>query len=135
MNLGRSVLLGLVALIALFMGTNAALWLIAPVRAARVLEMPLLTGPALSSQMDIGAFFMSAATFVGLALFTRARPWFVAAAVMLLGAAAYRTAAFLLHGAPFLTHMVGIEIVMGSMLIIASRVLGRGSESNGQDSA
>ena len=131
MQVGRSVLLGLVAVIALFMGTNAALWLLVPERAAKVLEMPLLTGAALSSQMDIGAFFMSAATFAALALFTRERPWFVAAAVMLLGAAAYRTLAFLSHGAPFLAHMVGIEIVMGSILIIASRVLGRGSESNG----
>jgi hypothetical protein len=131
MKVGRLVLLGLVTLIALFMGLNAGLWLVVPARAAKVLEMPLLTGPALSSQMDIGAFFLSGAAFAALALFTRERPWFVAAAVMLLGAAAYRTAAFLFHGAPFLAHMVGIEIVMGSILILASRVLGRGRQGNG----
>jgi hypothetical protein len=131
MKVGRSVLLGLVALIALFMGLNAALWLIAPARAAKVLEMPLLTGTGLSSQMDIGAFFMSAASFAALALFTRERPWFVAAAVMLLGAAAYRIAAFLFHGAPFLAHMVGIEIAIGVILITASRVFGCGSEIKG----
>lgn len=129
MKVGRLVLLGIVTLIALFMGLNAGLWLIVPARAAKVLEMPLLTGSGLSSQMDIGAFFMSVATFVALALFTRERPWFIAAAVMLLGAAAYRTVAFLFHGAPFLIHMVGIEIVMGVILITASRMLGRGRES------
>lgn len=127
--MGRSVLLGLVALIALLMAGNAALWLLVPARAAEALKMPLLTGPALSSQMDIGAFFLAAACFIGLALITRERPWFIAAAVPLLGAAAYRTAAFLFHGAPFLADMVAIEVVMGAILIIASRVLGR--ESSG----
>lgn len=131
MKVGRLVLLGLVTLIALFMGLNAGLWLIVPARAAKALEMPLLTGAGLSSQMDIGAFFMSGAAVVALALFTRERPWFIAAAVMLLGAAAYRTAAFLFHGAPFLAQMVGIEIVMGAILVTSSRVLGRGCESNG----
>ncbi|MCL9998606.1 MAG: hypothetical protein NBV68_04440 [Erythrobacter sp.] len=131
MQVGRSVLLGLVAVIALLMAGNAALWLLVPERAAEALKMPLLTGPALSSQMDIGAFFLAAACFIGLALITRERPWFIAAAVPLLGAAAYRTAAFLFHGAPFLADMVGIEISMGAILIIASRVLGRERGSNG----
>lgn len=131
MTVRRSVLLGLVAVIALLMAGNAALWLIVPARAAEALSMPLLTGAALSSQMDIGAFFLAAASFIVLALITRERPWFIAAAVPLLGAAAYRTAAFLFHGAPFLAGMVGIEVAMGTVLIIASRVLGRGREGNG----
>lgn len=130
MKMGRSVLLALVALIALLMTANAALWLLVPARAAEALSMPLLTGAALSSQMDIGAFFLGAASFTGLALITRERAWFLAAAVLLLGAAAYRTAAFLLHDAAFLADMVGIEIVMGSTLIIASRVLARGHEAS-----
>ena len=125
MQIGRSVLLGLVALIGLLMAGNAALWLLAPARAAEALKMPLLTGAALSSQMDVGAFFLAAASFIGLALITRERAWFIAAAVPLLGAAAYRTAAFLFHGAPFLADMVGIEVVMGTILFIASRVIGR----------
>ena len=125
MQIGRSVLLGLVALIGLLMAGNAALWLLAPARAAEALKMPLLTGAALSSQMDVGAFFLAAASFIGLALITRERAWFIAAALPLLGAAAYRTAAFLFHGAPFLADMVGIEVVMGTILFIASRVIGR----------
>ena len=131
MQVGRSVLLGLVAIIALFMGANAALWLIVPARAAKVLEMPLLTGSGLSSQMDIGALFMGAAIFAIMALITRERPWFIAAAVLILGAAGYRTNAFLFHGASFLAHMVAIEIVIGTVLITASRVLGRGREDMG----
>lgn len=128
MKVGRSVLLALVAIIALFMATNAALWLIVPARAAKVLEMPLLTGAGLSSQMDIGALFLGAATFTVLALITRERPWFIAAAVLILGAAAYRTNAYLFHGAAFLGHMVAIEVVIGTILISASRVFGRGRE-------
>lgn len=129
MNVGRTVVLGLVSLIALLMAGNAALWLLVPARAAEALQMPLLTGAALSSQMDVGAFFLGAATFTLMALITRERPWFFAAAVLLLGAAIYRTAAFAFHGAPFLADMVGIEIAMGSIMIIASRILGRGSNS------
>lgn len=131
MQMGRSVLLGLVAVIALLMAGNAALWLLVPARAAEALKMPLLTGAALSSQMDIGAFFLAGACFIVMALITRERPWFIAAAVPLLGAAAYRTAAYALHGAPFLADMVGIEIAMGTILIIASRVLGRGHGGEG----
>ena len=104
MQVGRTVLLVLVAVIALFMATNAALWLLVPERAAKVLEMPLLTGAALSSQMDIGALF--------------------------LGAAAYRTNAYLFHGAAFLAHMVAVEIVIGAILITASRVLVREAGPN-----
>lgn len=131
MQVGRLVLLALVAVIALFMGTNAALWLFVPERAARVLEMPLLTGAGLSSQMDIGALFLGAATSTVLALITRERPWFIAAAVLILGAAAYRTNAFLFHGAEFLAHFVAIEVVIGTVLIIASRVLGRARQDMG----
>lgn len=126
MKARRSVLLSLVFLVALLMTANAALWLVVPVRAAEALAMPLLTGPALSSQMDIGAFFLAGASFIVIALITRERPWFIAAAVLALAAAAYRTAAFLFHGAPFLAGMVGIEVAMGMVLIVASRVLGRG---------
>jgi hypothetical protein len=129
MQVGRSVLLGLVVIIAFFMATNAALWLFVPERAAKALEMPLLTGSALSSQMDIGALFLGAATSTVLALITRERPWFIAAAVLILGAAAYRTNAFMFHDAAFLGHFVAIEVVIGTILLTASRVLGR--ESSG----
>ncbi|MDR6850853.1 hypothetical protein J2Y54_000346 [Sphingomonas sp. BE123] len=130
MQVGRTVLLVLVAVIALFMATNAALWLLVPERAAKVLEMPLLTGAGLSSQMDIGALFLGAATFTVMALITRERPWFIAGAVLILGAAAYRTNAYLFHGAAFLAHMVAVEIVIGAILITASRVLVREAGPN-----
>ncbi len=127
MNARRSIMLGLVALVALLMTANAALWLVLPARAAAALAMPLLTGPALSSQMDIGAFFLAGASFIVTALVTRERPWFIAAAVLALAAAAYRTAAFLFHGAPFLAGLIGVEVAMGMVLIIGSRMLGRGA--------
>lgn len=113
------------ALIALVMGTNALLWLLVPARAAEVLAMPLLTGPAMSIQMDIGSSFMAGAVFATLALVRRERTWFIATALPVLGAAAYRSSASALHGAPFLADKVGIEIAMGVILIIAARVLGR----------
>lgn len=130
MKLGRSVLLGLVAIIALVMAANATLWLIVPARAAEALAMPLLAGAALSSQMDIAAFFLGAATFTILGLITRDGPWFLAAALLLGSAAAFRTVAFLFHGATFPADLVAIEIVMSSILIIASRALVKRSDTS-----
>jgi hypothetical protein len=131
MKARRTVLLVICVAIAVLMTANAALWLVMPARAAEALRMPLLTGPALSSQMDIGAFFLATAGFTVTALYTRERPWFIAAATLLLGAAAYRTAAFAFHGAPFLAGMVGIEVAMGIILVIASRQLSPRPASNG----
>ena len=61
MQVGRSVLLGLVALTALLTAGNAALWLIVPARAAEALKMPLLTGAALSTQPMISSIALPSA--------------------------------------------------------------------------
>lgn len=117
------VLTVLTALVALAMGANAFLWLFRPTRAAEILKMPLLTGDALSSQMDIGALFLAMTTFTVAGLVRRRPEWFVATATLFLGAAFYRTAAWLMHGATFLPDMVVPELAMGSLLLAASRYL------------
>lgn len=122
MNIGRQVLRVLVALIAVIMAFNALAWIFAPSQAAEALGMPLLTGKALSSQMDIGAFFLAATIFTVAGLLRSEGPWLIAAAVLLLSAAIYRTVAFLFHGAAFPVDMVALEFAMGTILIIASRV-------------
>lgn len=119
----RTSLTVAVGLVALFLLGNAALWLTLPEAAAGALKMPLLEGSALSSQMDVGAFFLGAGSFTAAGLVLRRREWFIAAAVLLLGAAFYRTMAFLFHGAAFLPDMILAEIVMGALLIAASRML------------
>lgn len=130
MRIGRWVFSALVALIALFMGMNAALWAFRPERAAELLRMPLLTGDALSSQMDIGAFFFATSSFALLGLATRKPQWLIAGAIMVFGAASYRTIAYFLHDASFLGAMVAIEVFMGTILVLASRVLPTPSDRN-----
>ena len=123
MKLARYGVLTAVAAIALIMSANAVMWLISPLSAAEGIKMPLLTGDALSSQMDIAAFFLGCAIFTVLALFTRRKEWFWATAILLLGAAAFRTVAWLLHGASLLVDLIAIEFLMGSVLLLACKVL------------
>lgn len=123
MSVARIVLTVLTALVALAMGANAFLWLFRPTRAAEILKMPLLSGDALSSQMDIGALFLGMTTFTVIGLLRRRPEWFLATATLFLGAAFYRTMAWVLHGASFLPDMVIPELVMGSLLVAASRYL------------
>ena len=126
----RIVLLTLVSLIAAVMAVNALLWLLVPATAAELLKMPLLSGEALSSQMDIGAFFLGVASFMVLGLVTRRPEWLRAAAILFFGAAVYRTVSWLIHGAALLPDMIIPELLMGSLLVIASRVLARPSATH-----
>ena len=48
-----------------------------------------------------------------------------AAAVLLFGAAVFRTLAYLLHGADFATNFIVIEAVLGGFLVYAATVFGR----------
>ena len=130
MRIGQKVYAVLVALIALFMGANAAMWALRPGRAAELLRMPLLDGDALSSQMDIGAFFFAASLFAVLGVLTRKSQWLVAGAIMVWGAATYRTIAYLLHDASFLGAFVALEVFMGTILILASRAIAGPSDQN-----
>lgn len=123
MSVLRCGLIAVVGVIGVIMLLNAALWVFAPARAAEAIRMPLLTGDALSTQMDIAAFFLGNSIFILLALLSRRTEWFLAPCILLFGAAAFRFLAWLLHGANLLGDMIAFELGMGVVLLIASRTL------------
>jgi hypothetical protein len=99
---------------------------VAPAGAAKGLEMPLLEGAARSSQIgDVGALFLGMGLMILTALVTRERTWFVAPAILLGLVAVLRLLAWLFHDAALLMNMIVPEIVIASLLLVASSTLAR----------
>jgi hypothetical protein len=99
---------------------------VAPAGAVKGLEMPLLEGAARSSQIgDVGALFLGMGLMILTALVTRERVWFVAPAILLGLVAVLRLLAWLLHDAALLMNMIVPEILIASLLFIASSTLVR----------
>lgn len=105
----------------LIMGLRFA---VAPAGAAKALAMPLLDGAARSSQVgDVGALFLGMGLMILAALVTRERAWFVAPAILLILIAVLRILAWLFHGAALMMPMIVAEMVVGGLLLLASRQL------------
>jgi hypothetical protein len=97
---------------------------VAPAGAVEGLAMPLLDGAARSSQIgDVGALFMGMGLMMLTALTTLKREWFIAPAILLALVAAFRILAFLLHDAALLMDMIVAEVVIASLLVLASKKL------------
>ena len=113
----------LTGLVALLMGLTAVQWLINPAGAAEGLGMPLLEGIGRSSQVgDFSAFFIGVTAFCVLGLLKKQTLWIYSAAIILGLAAAMRTLAWAVHGAPFATVMIAVEVVMTVMLLVSARL-------------
>ena len=86
-------------------------WLVAPGDAANALDLPLLSGAARSTQIgDTGAFFLGIGASFILGAVRLERQWFQAAALLVGGAAFYRTVAWAMHDAPLSIDKIGIEL-------------------------
>jgi hypothetical protein len=97
---------------------------VAPAGAAKGLAMPLLDGAARSSQIgDVGALFMGMGLMILTALTTLKREWFIAPAILLALVAVFRVLAFLFHDAALLMDMIIAEVVIASLLVLASKKL------------
>lgn len=97
---------------------------VAPAGAAKGLAMPLLDGAARSSQIgDVGALFMGMGFMILTALTTLKREWFIAPAILLALVAVFRLVAFLFHDAALLIEMIVAEVVIASLLVLASKKL------------
>lgn len=97
---------------------------VAPAGAAKGLAMPLLDGAARSSQIgDVGALFMGMGLMILTALTTLKREWFIAPAMLLALVAVFRVLAFLFHDAALLIDMIVAEVVIASLLVLASKKL------------
>lgn len=120
----RTVLWVLTGLIALNFLVTGLRWAVAPSGAAEAFNMSLFNGAALSSQIgDIGAFFIGMGVFVLLGLVTKKREWFLAGAILVFAAALFRTLAWLFHGASLTMQFIVPEIVIGTLLLVASKKL------------
>lgn len=111
----------LAALPGLLFGVIALQWLFDPAGAAAGLDLPLLRGAARSTQIgDTGAFFLGVSACYLLGAIRLERQWFTAAALFVGGAAAYRVAAWALHGAPFATDKIAVELFSVAIAALAA---------------
>ncbi len=114
----------LAALPGLAMGINAFMWITNPAAAAENLGMPLLDGLARSTQAgDFTAFFFACSVMALLAAWKLNATWAYGAALILGGAAVFRTLAWAVHGAEFATVFIAVEAIMTVMLIAAAQMM------------
>ena len=110
-----------VALLALVFASIGFRWLVAPEGVAAEFGMTLMQGLGLSSQIgDLGAFFLSLAIFILLALTTGRRSWYYPPIILLGLTAIMRTMAWMFHDASLAVDMIAVEIIACVVLYLGS---------------
>lgn len=113
-----------VALLAVVFASIGLRWLVAPEGVAAEFGMTLMEGLGLSSQIgDLGAFFLSLAIFILLALTSGRRSWYYPAIILLGLTAIMRTMAWMFHGASLALDMIAVEIIACVVLYLGSLFL------------
>jgi hypothetical protein len=86
--------------------------------------LTLAEGVGLSSQVgDMSAFFLTAGICMLVALVSGRRVWYYPPMIMLLLTALGRILAWLVHDAALAVDLIAPEIIVGVLLIVASRRL------------
>jgi hypothetical protein len=117
----NKVLRGILVLPALLFILLGLQWMVDPAAAAKGLGMTLMDGMGRSSQMgDVGSFFLMSGTMALIGVITLRKEWFYAPAMLVAGAAVFRTVAWLAHDAPFATVSITIEVVLTALLLFAA---------------
>lgn len=112
------VLVALPAILFVVMGLR---WAVDPMGAASGLGMTLMEGVGLSSQIgDLAAFFLGMGIMMLIALISARRSWFQAPALLLALTAVFRLLAWLVHDAALALDMIIVELVVATVLILAS---------------
>ncbi|MDA8786354.1 hypothetical protein N9X86_03315 [Porticoccaceae bacterium] len=120
----NKVLKIVVALLAVVFASIGLRWLVAPEGVAAEFGMTLMEGLGLSSQIgDLGAFFLSLAIFILLALTSGRRSWYYPAIILLGLTAIMRTMAWMFHGASLALDMIAVEIIACVVLYLGSLFL------------
>ena len=110
-----------VALLALVFASIGFRWLVAPEGVAAEFGMTVMQGLGLSSQIgDLGAFFLSLAIFILLALTTGRRTWYYPPIILLGLTAIMRTMAWMFHDASLAVDMIAVEIIACVVLYLGS---------------
>ena len=120
----NKVLKIVVALLAVVFASIGLRWPVAPEGVAAEFGMTLMEGLGLSSQIgDLGAFFLSLAIFILLALTSGRRSWYYPAIILLGLTAIMRTMAWMFHGASLALDMIAVEIIACVVLYLGSLFL------------
>jgi len=111
----------------LFMVTGVR-WLVAPAGVAPMFGLTLDQGVGLSSQVgDMSAFFLTLGSCMLIALISGRRTWYYPAIMLLLITAVGRILAWLVHDATLALDLIGPELVVSAILLVASCRLPEGS--------
>lgn len=117
-----TVLVVLPAILLLSLGLR---WLVDPAGIAPEFGLSLLNGLGLSSQVgNMSAFFLTAGICMLLGVVLKETTWFYPPLMLFLVTAAGRMIAWLAHGATLALQMIAIELVIGTILIVATHRLG-----------
>ena len=121
MNKVPIVLVLLPALLFLVTGVR---WLVAPAGVAPNFGLTLGEGVALSSQVgDMAGFFLTLGSCMLIALISGRRSWYYPAIMLLAITAVGRIVAWLVHDATLALDLIGPEVVISVILLVASRRL------------
>lgn len=99
-------------------------WLVDPSGAAPMFGLTLDQGVGLSSQIgDMSAFFLTLGSCMLIALISERRSWYYPPIMLLLITAIGRILAWLLHDATLALDLIGPELLVSVILLLASRLL------------
>ena len=101
-------------------------WLVDPAGVAPGFGLSLATGVGLSTQVgDFSGFFLTLRVCMLMALVTERRTWYYPPIILLWLTALGRILAWLVHDAALAVDLILPELVIGAILLIASRILPR----------
>ena len=116
----------LVILFAVLFVVMGLRWAVDPQGAAAGLGMTLLAGVGRSSQIgDGGGMFLAMGFMMIIGLITANRTWLFAPALMLGLIAVFRVLAWLVHDAALAVDMIFVEVLVTTLLLVASRLIRR----------
>lgn len=117
----NKVLQGLVILPGLLFFTMGIRWMVDPAGIAPQFGFELSEGIGLSSQIgDMSGYFLAMSICMFLGVYTSHRTWFYPPIMLLLLTAVGRVIAWAVHGAAFATPMIAVEVIVSTILIVAS---------------
>lgn len=124
MNKLIKLLVLLPALIFMVMGVR---WLVAPAGIAPNFGLTLAEGIGLSAQVgDMTGYFLTLGGCMLIALITERRNWFYPPMMLLAITTLGRIVAWLLHDATLTVGPIMVEVVVASILLLASRRVAQG---------
>jgi uncharacterized membrane protein len=122
----NKVLKLLVLLPAILFVVTGIRWLVAPVEIAPNFGLTLAEGTGLSSQIgNMAGFFLTLGSCMLIAVISERRSWYYPPLMLLAITSLGRIVAWLLHDAILAGSQIMIEVVVASILLLASRRLPR----------